>query len=199
VQVQGIGTVLSSLVGMEDKLHLIIKTPLMPEIATKLFQKNAIIIRYFHAGQVFGFRSTLLSIIKEPFRLCILSYPTKIEIHNLRQHDRICCLLSAEIKLSQGLYEGLIEDISIGGCYFAFYTSRDGKFPLVKIGDEALLSFNLPGNNEGCAFNIVVRAIKCDIRSMKLGVQFLKSSHCDKDASSLSAIRDYMATYRQPD
>lgn len=199
IQVEGLGSVLSSLVGMEEGVHLIIKAPPMAEIATKLFEKNIIIIRYFLAGQVFGFRSTLLSIIKEPFRLCILSYPTKMETLNLRKYDRIYCLLPAEIKMPQGTYEGLIEDISMGGCYFALNMPQDGKFPSIKIGDELLIFFNLPENKERCLFNIIVRAIKCDIQTMKLGVQFLKSLRGDKNAASFAAVSNYIATFHQPD
>jgi len=195
VHVEGLGSVLSSLVGMEDGLHLIIKTPPMAEIATKLFQKNIIIIRYFHAGQVFGFRSTLLSIIKEPFRLCILSYPTSIETLNIRQHDRIYCLLPAEIKLPQGRYEGLLEDVSMGGCCFVLNIPQDGKFPSIKIGDETLLFFNLSENMERVFFNIIVRSIRCDIQTMRLGVQFLKSLHGNKDAASFAAVSNYIATF----
>jgi hypothetical protein len=196
VQVEGLGHVLSSLVGMEDELHLIIKTPLMADIATKLFQKNIIIVRYCYAGQVFGFRSTLLGMVKEPFRLCILSYPTKTETLNLRKHDRICCMLPAEIKMSQGLYDGLIEDISIGGCYFEFNSPEDGKFPSMKISDEALLSFDLPESEERVVLDIIVRAIKCDIRTLKLGVEFRESLDVDIHSPVYAAINSYIAGFR---
>jgi hypothetical protein len=197
VKVKGLGSAQSNLVGMEDGVYLIIKTPPTAEITTKLFQKN-IIVRYFHAGQIFSFRSTLLGIIKEPFRLWILSYPTSVNIFNLRKHNRIYCLLPAQIKLSSGLYYGFIEDISMGGCYFELNTLRNGKFPSIKIGDEAVLFFDLQENKEKVVLNFVVLAIKDDTRTMKVGVQW-KSLHVDKDAASFAAIRSYIATFRERD
>jgi hypothetical protein len=194
VQVKGLGSVLSTLVGMETGLHLIIKTPPLAEIAGKLYEKNLIIVRYFYAGQVFGFHCTLLSLIKEPFRLCMLSYPTAVETINLRKHDRIYCMIPAEIKLQQGLYEGLIEDISLGGCHFEFNTIADEKYPSIKIGDEALLILNLPEIKKTVVVNITVRTLHLDSQTMKLGVQFQKSTLADPDDDPLAVISDYIAS-----
>jgi hypothetical protein len=199
VQVEGLGSVMTSLVGMAEGLHLIIKTPPLPEIATKLYVKNIIIVRYFHAGQVFGFRATLMSLIKEPFRLCILSYPTSVEIINLRKHDRIYCMIPAEIKLPGGFYGGLVEDISVGGCSFELNTPADGKFPPLKIGEEVLIILDLPGNPRKVVINIVIRTMKMDSQTMKLGAQFLKSFSDGADADPHAAISEYIAAFQKND
>lgn len=193
VQVEGLGSVQSSLVGMEDGQYLIIKTPPLTEIATKLFEKNLIIIHYFYAGQVFGFRSTLLGLIKDPFRFCILSYPASVEILNLRKDNRIYCLIPAELKLPRGFYYGVsVEDISLGGCYFELNTPPDGKFPSMKIGDWAILELNLPESEECIVLNVVVRMLKLDSQTMKVGVQFQRSTDADIDTASFAAIGKYI-------
>jgi Tfp pilus assembly protein PilZ len=177
MQIEGLGAILTNLIGMEDGSYLIIKTPPMPEIGSKLFQKNHIIIRYLYAGQVFGFRTTLLGLIKEPFRFSILSYPTNVEKVNIRKHERVCCMLPAELKIPQGLYAILIEDISLGGCFFEVNVSKDRVFPSIRIGDEVLMILSLPEMPDSIILNIIVRTIKCDVRSMKIGVKFKESGH----------------------
>jgi hypothetical protein len=195
VQVEGFGNIQTNLIGMEDGAYLIIKTPPIPEIGTKLFQKNHIIIRYFYAGQIFGFRSTLLSLIKEPFRFSILSYPTHVEKINIRKHERVSCMLPAKLKMPRGLYAILIEDISIGGCFFEVLMPEDRKFPVVKIGDEALLFLNLSEITDNIILNMIIRTIKCDIRIMKIGVQFKESNLEGAESASLAAIGKYIAKF----
>ena len=199
VQVEGLGAALSNLIGVEEGLHLIIKTPLIADIGKKLYERNHIIIRYVHAGQVFGFRSTIMVLIKEPFRFCILSYPTSVEILNLRKHERISCLIPIEIRLPQGIYGGFIEDLSVGGCSFDLNTPDAGAFPDLKIGDEAVLAIKLSDNKESNLIRIVVRAMKLDCRTMKLGAQFIKSPSQETEADALEAVRSYIASFQKKD
>jgi len=199
IKVEGFSTILTNLIGIEEGLYLIIKTPPIPEIGTKLFQKNNIIIHYLFAGQVFGFRTTLLSLINEPFRFSILAYPTKVEKVNIRKHERICCMLPARIKRSKESYGILIEDISIGGCYFTVNPTKDGKFPAMRIGEEVLLVLTLPGIIDDMTINMVVRTIKCDLRTMNIGVQFTKSEVEKEETAYFTAIKQYIANFQMRD
>ena len=199
VQVEGLGATLSNLIGVEEGLHLIIKTPLIADIAKKLYERNHIVVRYVHAGQVFGFRSTMMGLIKEPFRFCILSYPTSVEILNLRKHERISCLIPAVIRLQQGVYAGFIEDLSIGGCSFEMNAPDAGAFPDLKVGDEAVLAIKLPTDKESSLIRIVIRAMKLDCRTMKLGAQFIKSPLQETEADVLEAVKSYMASFQKKD
>lgn len=196
IKVEGFGTIQTNLIGIEEGMFLIVKTPPIPEIATKLFQKNNIVIHYLFAGQVFGFRTTLLGLINEPFRFSILAYPTKVEKVNIRKHERISCMLPAKIKMSSGLYGILIEDISVGGCYFSVNPPKDGKFPVMKISEEALLILTLPGITDSMAIGATVRTIKCDMRTMKIGVQFTKFDGKGEETAYLAAIKQYIANFQ---
>lgn len=195
IKVEGFGTIQTNLIGIEEGLHLIIKTPPIPEIGTKLFQKNNIVIHYLFAGQVFGFRTTLLGLINEPFRFAILAYPTKVEKINIRKHERICCMLPAKIKMSKDSYGILIEDISVGGCYFSVNPPKDGKFPVMRIGEETLLMLTLPGITDSMTIGATVRTIKCDIRTMKIGVQFTKIGEEGEETTYLAAIKKYIVSF----
>jgi c-di-GMP-binding flagellar brake protein YcgR len=197
LQIQGLGVALSALTGMEEGQYLLIKTPPFAELATKLHEKNHIIVRYVNTGEVFGFRSTLIGIIREPVRFSILSYPATIESINLRKHERANCMVSAGIKLVEGgNYEGIVVDISMGGCSFEFNTPESGDFPLMKIGEEAVLAIHFPGNTEAAVFNICLRSIKMDNKTMRIGIQFLKSNFVETDAISFQAVKTYIAAIK---
>jgi hypothetical protein len=197
LQIQGLGVTLSTLTGMEEGQYILIKTPPFAELATKLHEKNHIIVRYVNGGEVFGFRTTLIAIIREPVRFSILSYPMNVESINLRKHERVNCMVPAGIKLVEGgHYEGIVVDMSIGGCSFEFNTPERGEFPLMKIDEEAALAINIPGNSESAVFNISLRSIKMDNKAMRIGIQFLKSDFAETDAISFGMIKKYIESVK---
>ena len=65
----------------------------MPDIPSNLYQKNHIVVRYFHDGNAYGFRSTLTGLVKDPYRLYFRAYPETIEPLNLRKNQRHVGLL----------------------------------------------------------------------------------------------------------
>jgi hypothetical protein len=46
---------------------------------------------------------------------------------------------------------------------------------------------------------MIVRTIKCDIRSMNIGVQFIKSDLENKDSAYFTAIKQYIANFQMRD
>jgi hypothetical protein len=118
VQFEGLGASRSRLIGMEAGKFLIIRMPPIPDISSKRYEKNHCIIRYLFSGRVYAFRCTLLGLIKEPYRLSILSYPEAIDELNLRKHERISCIVAAEVGVEGWQYEGIVSNISGGGMQF---------------------------------------------------------------------------------
>jgi c-di-GMP-binding flagellar brake protein YcgR len=125
VQVEGQGMAHSRLIGVDPGQFLIVKTPPIAEIATQLYEKNHIVVRYFSSGWVHAFRCTLLSMIKEPTRLSILSYPESIEKINIRKHDRVDCNIPAEAMIGSSRYGGIIGNISAGGLSLSIGSAGD--------------------------------------------------------------------------
>jgi hypothetical protein len=98
LQFEGLGSSKSTLIGMELGKFPIVNTPLA-DIGSKFFMKNHDIVRYLSAGKVCAFCCTLLTRIKAPFQLSILSYPESLENMNLRKHERMSCVLDATVSL----------------------------------------------------------------------------------------------------
>lgn len=194
VQFEGLGASRSRLVGMEPGNFLIILTPPIVNLVTKLHEKNHGIVRYLFSGRVYAFRATLLSIIKEPFRLSILTYPSSIENINLRKSERISSLIAASIRVNGQSHEGIISDISSGGCSFEFNKSNQRAFPELQVLDEVIISMSLKETTEATVFNATVRSVRMDNVNMTTGIQFKPSDFKETDEISARELRDYIKT-----
>jgi len=194
VQFLGIGSSRSRLIGMDPGNYLIIQTPALVDIASKRHEKNHIIVSYLHYGQVYAFRCTLLLLVKEPYRFAVLSYPEALENINLRKHERISCIIDAEVRVRDQSYEGIVSDVSKGGCSFEFNRSDQRSFPILQIQQEMIISMQLQEKAEATVFNTVVRAIRTDKESMVCGLQFTVSGFSEADAEAEKKLAEFLLT-----
>ena len=114
----------SNLVGMAAGAYLIASLPQMVGIRNLLDQAPNVLVRYVHMGEVFGFRTEVLGLMATPFPLMFLSYPATVERINLRQSARVDCHLPATLTFRETATEGMILDISSGGCRFTLRPMR---------------------------------------------------------------------------
>jgi len=176
----------STLVGMARNRYLISEIPAIPGLWVKLHQVNNIIVRYLHDGKVYGFYSTLVGEMSEPFRLAFLSYPEDIEIVNLRQSQRAPCLIPALISMNGASHQGAFTDISEGGCSFLFDQSNSSGAG-VAVGEEILFSVRFIGSSEVKSIKAIVKNIRLADKRTSIGTQF----HEPGD-DILESIRTYM-------
>jgi c-di-GMP-binding flagellar brake protein YcgR len=198
MQLEGLGPAKVTFIGIADGEYLILKTPPIQEIGTKLYEKNHVIIRYFHAGSVYGFRCTLIGLIKEPCRLSILSYPESVECLNLRKHERIDCLIKATVHLagvSEESFRGAVYDISMGGCGLKLKQEDSQAFPKIEIGGKAVLFLDLRGREEPMAFQSVIRRVQQDREVVLLGLEFEDEEKGKENV--LEIIREHMDPFGQ--
>ena len=194
VQITGIGSFRSRLIGMDPGKTLLIQPPSFADIGTKRNEKNHIVVSYLHYGRVYGFRCTLLLVVREPYRFAVLSYPEALENINLRKHERISCLIAAAVRVNEQSYEGVVSDISKGGCSFEFNGLDERGFPFFKIQEEMIISLQLKENEEIAVFNTIIRAIRTDKESMVCGLQFHGSGFTEADAKAAKQLADFLAT-----
>jgi len=175
IQVTGLGTSVTRLIGMEPGNFILIRIPPMAEIWSKRFEKNQCIIRYIFSGWVYAFRCTLLGVIREPCRMAVLSYPEALENINLRKHERIQCYISADISAGKQLHKGIVSDISLGGCSLKFNAVEGGNIPQFIVGEEIRLAIFLKDKDKPTTFNSIVRRLRADDEGLVAGIQFFKA------------------------
>ncbi|MCE5264749.1 MAG: flagellar brake protein [Deltaproteobacteria bacterium] len=197
IQFEGLGSSQSRLIGMDCGNFIIIRTPPLMGIKTKLFEKNHGIIRYLFSGHVYAFHCTLLSVIAEPYRLSILSYPESFENMNLRKHERIPCIIASEVNFDGWINKGIVSNISMGGCSFEFNRSGQHGFPDLKIFDEVALSLFLHDQGAATVFKAAVRKVQIDQESMMIGLQFANSETTESGTQPENALKEYLLTLQQ--
>ncbi len=175
LQIQSKGTKgygLSSLVGKERGVYLIVHTPAIPNFFMKLNKERQVIVRYIHEGVVYGFQCTLIHFIEKPVRLSFLSYPENIETINLRTHERVSCFLPASASVKNAVYEGVVLDLSISGCSFYHMPEDIDSFPRIENEEAVTLSLQLMGGMDECSVTAVVKNSRRDNRKVMIGSEF---------------------------
>lgn len=176
IEIEGVPTRFkSSLVGIEPDEYLIIKGPeaaLYEILRNKLFRGTRIFIRYLCKGTLFGFRSKLLEAIFTSKQLLFVEYPKTIENYDLRSHERIGCFFPAKIKIKDEEKNGVILDISEGGCRCVIKSSDGEKLPSVQIDERIILRCQFPGTESEQVVSGEVRNVGMDKQKAVLGIQF---------------------------
>jgi c-di-GMP-binding flagellar brake protein YcgR len=173
------GNFKSTLVGMELEKYLIIVAPVVVSpygsIKEKFFRGNTITVRYLYRGTVFGFQSQLIEDIFVPLKLIFIKYPKIIAEHNIRSQERIHCFLpvKAKIKSEEKEIDGVLLDISVGGCCCTYKKSnKDKTFSSVEVDEQVSLRLQFPQiEGEQVVFG-KAKNIKADKEHMTLGIVF---------------------------
>ena len=127
-------------VGQKRDQYIVVTPP--PDFAgleNKLLQADPITVRYSFEGDIFEFSSKLMEIKYKPLMLLMLQFPDSIKKKELRSQKRICCFLSATMKINDETQDGIIKDISKFGCRFVLETSGKLEKPL-RSNDQMILS-----------------------------------------------------------
>lgn len=198
LSVEGGGVFKCKLVGMEYGRYLLVKMPHMPDIAMKLYEKNHIIVRYIHAGNVYGFRSTMTGILKEPLRLFVLSYPEAIEIHSARKNDRFDCMIPASLRDAQDpggeAWKGIINDISLGGCRFRVKLTDQIDLTKRVVGSTLTISFGFLNEETWQVLETELRSMTMDKDQVILGLLFKTDVDTKAQQTAMEFIRGMITT-----
>ena len=181
--------VASILVGIVPDEYFMIRIPAVPGVLSKLFEGAPITVRYVYAGNVYGFSSTVLSYTGKPALIVFMSYPTSVEMLNLRKAQRLECLLPAAIRISDKEFKGVILDISVGGC--RVYTEYDeSDYVDFDIEKEIQLSFQLAGTAEDQVIGGRVQNVKKDNKLAELGIRFDQ-----ENTEILEKVKEYIDNF----
>lgn len=148
---------------------------------------NDAIVRYLHEGTVTGFSARVIKWIQVPFPLVFLTYPARLESHDLRRHPRVSCCLPGAAGIGGVAVSGMILDLSLSGCQFSVLRGEDENVRAVDIDDRLGLSCALFGTTSpelACS----VKRVALSGRRLEIGLKFLDMP---------APIRDALALYLQ--
>lgn len=194
IEIKNVGSrIKSTLIGVDPKSFIIIKTPDIVGIQKCLLEGTVVTIRYLYSGIVYGFRSSIRGSITVPERLLFLQFPKRIEKINLRKHERITCAMPVTFGLDDLTLNGIISDLSTGGCRLDAKVDNTNNIILFQAKDVVILSFAQLGMESNVIVNGTVRNANYDSKTFSLGIEFDKTQ-----TEALDKIGSYINLVKNP-
>ncbi len=168
----------SMLVGMEHGQYVIAKIfekDLMGRFRSDDVTRSPLIVGYTQDEVVYGFRTSVLSVISSPAKLFFIKYPDKIEKLSVRKKLRYECEVEAQAMLGNDIVEVLIVDISKEGCQCVIKIRGSGDsalYGMVQVDKKIGLMARFQGAGRGCNLHGVIRYGSKDADRIRLGVVF---------------------------
>ena len=158
---------------VRDQYIVVTPPPDFPAIENKLLQADQIMVSYLFERDIFEFPSKLMEVNHNPLMLLILQFPDSIEKKELRSQKRICCFLSATMKINDETQDGIIKDISKSGCRCVFENS--GKLEkALRIDDQIALAFGFPGIFDRQEIMGKIKDIRKKGSRLDIGIEFAR-------------------------
>jgi hypothetical protein len=154
---------------------VILQMPALPEIGREtlyqlLYPDNGVIARFLLDGTVVGFSARLIKHIQIPFPLLFITYPKKLESHDLRKHRRVACCIPSQARIKDAPLLGMIVDMSFSGCQFS--ATFEAQAPEVGIDDMVELHCELFGPKDQGTLPCAVKRVSLSGNRLEIGLKF---------------------------
>lgn len=180
----------STYYGQKPEEFLIIQMPGIPGIREKLLNGGRLVIRYLVGGRVYGFKAHSQGHVVRPCPLIFLSYPQSVESLNLRKSERVNTFLDAKGSIDGVIMDGVILDLSAGGCMLLVHRTTGIAWPSLDPGQIVHLEFSLGKDQEPTTILSQVISMRKDPERIRLGIKFILDA--EKDKATIKALTTYI-------
>lgn len=182
----------SYLIGMKPDVFLIIKSPTIITTENLLAEGSSLVVRYTFLGDVYRFKTDVLGSNHEPFKVTFLSYPSVVEKIEFRDTQRVQCFFPATLQYDKIEINGMITDISLGGCKFRTEAIEQIEGLLLKKEGDASLQFQLPGYEGTKNFQGKIKKVEFDMNfSLGIGFRSIDDDARQVIAAYVESAREY--------
>jgi hypothetical protein len=179
IQDTGNGRFQSTLIGMKEGKYLLTSMPSLTRhgnLRDLLLDDQDVIVRTIcekTTGECLGFKSHVYAKLKQPEQLLFLAFPTTLQVHELRNENRMLVTQSAQILLDNGVRQivGLITDFSASGCHFE-YASAAADLP--RKDDRVDICFRHPESAQDVRSGCRICSVKIYQDIVRIGMAFEK-------------------------
>jgi HD-GYP domain-containing protein (c-di-GMP phosphodiesterase class II) len=161
------------LVGMEPEKYMVFRIRGSAEAVEPPACGTRTAVGYSHAGSIYRFQADVLAFIDRPFPLLILSYPKQVERIEHRKTQRITCSITAEARIGNDLYKGVMVDLSVSGCRFVTIPSETQKITGIRMDEDVTLYTDFAGKLHEEQIFGKVRNARFDQERCVLGILFV--------------------------
>ncbi len=176
-------------IGWVRERFMLTTTHLNSNIKQILINKPYVTVIFLADGKIYSGNTQVVHYQFRPIEIIFLAEPEKFDVMNLRKADRISSLLPAKIfdKGKKQKYDGVIVDISVGGCAFVIDDPENSK--KLKTGEEVIVEFNLPNIDKALSIPSIIKRIFSKQDKVGFGIAF-KTEEVDDIEAISSYIKD---------
>lgn len=181
----------TSYVGTAPGEAVIMHLPMNPGITQLLAEAYAIVVRFVHDGQAYGFESHFVAAIRKPLPLLFVTYPHRVHQVSVRSCERLTVLERAALSSGGTRLEGLMTDVSCGGCKIKLPRSEASL--ALAAGGEAVVDFSMTMEEVvPIALKGVLVEVDNEGKKVKCRVTFAKEQ--EKELSLLTTYLQYVVS-----
>ena len=151
---------------------MILRLPTVPGLLNKLLPQTRVEIRYMQEGAVHTFITEILAHSLKPSLLLFTSYPDRMSIMDTRKHQRVICALPILVRSPKGDGEGLICDLSLGGCRISLELTGQSAIRGMAVGDNIVAQTVFSPQAPSCEVKAVIRNVEFAGVQMAVGLSF---------------------------
>ena len=154
-------------------------------LQTHLLPGTLVEIQYQLNGAVHSFRTEILAHTMKPVFIVFVSYPDRMSVMAMRAHRRLFCALPCSLQCEDGHGDGIITDISAGGCRVIVPISGNLSIKQIEKDTDVMLSTIFSTSEELVSATATVRSVDQEGAHISFGVVFKES---DTFLASLKAF-----------
>ena len=177
--------------GVSHYDFIIFRLPSVPGLLNRLIPHTMIGMSFVQHGAIHTFTSELLSYSLKPALILYAGYPDRIQITESRVYRRVVCALPIVLNSRCGKAEGIITDLSKGGCRMTFDLTGQSCLLGLEVDDEIAVHtvFSALGTLVGSP--AVIRNIEGRGTRLRIGIAFKEES-----AGFQTALENYLELAR---
>lgn len=173
--------------GVSHYDFIILRLPSVPGLLNKLLPQTRLEIRYMQEGAVHTFTTEIISYTVKPTLLLFASYPDRMSVMDTRRHHRVICALPILMHSPKGDGEGLICDLSLGGCRVSLELTGQSSMRELMVGDNVVIQTVFGASGLVCGTKAVVRNVEFAGTQVAAGLSFT-----DKSSDFIAPLTNYI-------
>ena len=147
-------------IGVVHYKFIVIRLPSVPGLINILLPKTIVEVQYQTDGSVHSFFAEVEGHATRPAFLLFASYPDRLTILDIREHNRVACTLPCVMHSPQGIINGMIADLSIGGCRMVIPRTGNPNVKEVVAGATLVLTTSLNPAGSPVPVTATVRSVE---------------------------------------
>jgi hypothetical protein len=183
-------------IGLVKGKYLLLRLPMQVGIREALEVDAPVTVRYIQGGcRVCGFKTSVAGMNFKPFPLLFLHHPDRVESLSLRRHERVACSLPGRVFQEGQEWEGMIVNISQGGCRMVLDGGNGASGGTPQADEEIFCSIRLLDSDEELYVRGMVRTVDAKAGNTVLGIQFVEPTEeqAGRIGEYVEGIREYLA------